>query len=231
MQYLRALKKHLLTFVSIIVCFNVVTNDGECIRNRKNQQEQPSLTDRQQRRRKMNEYNRNRRDQQFITDVKKLPTLEERLNGGYVEPKNIKKESYNSNINKQRENLLQLSNNQYNKVDASKHQSSQNIDKSIKVISSNQLPPPPPTTLQPHVVQHTPTVETNKNVKKGISLEEELIQKKNMLKKVVKDENNDKVESEKNFLQQRLSEAIIQRYANLHMYDDIDDGEEDDDWD
>ena len=57
-----------------------------------------------------------------------------------------------------------------------------------------------------------------------------------VLKKVVKDENKDKKDKNiggdsKNFLQNALHQAIVNRRQNLHMHDDDDDEEDSDDWD
>ena len=102
-------------------------------------------------------------------------------------------------------------------------------------------PPPPPPPPPPSVVPTVPNAKTPSGTpaaSKRSSLPEvdRATQLKNIkLKKVVKEEkpeNKDKdiAGNGKNFLQNALSTAIMNRRKNLHMHDDEDDDEEDD-WD
>ena len=101
-------------------------------------------------------------------------------------------------------------------------------------------PPPPPPVVPLSVPQPVPNVTSKTNNKpkpKPVvpEVDRETQLKNVVLKKVVvkKEENKDKNigGKDQNFLQNALSTAINQRRKYLHMHDDNDDDEAEDDWD
>ena len=93
-------------------------------------------------------------------------------------------------------------------------------------------PPPPPPSIANVPQIKTPQGNTKPTVRSSMPQVDVATQIQNMkLKKVVKEEKQDKIQgNNKNFLQNALSTAIMNRRKNLHMHDD-DDDEEEDDWD
>ena len=93
-------------------------------------------------------------------------------------------------------------------------------------------PPPPPPSIANVPQIKTPQGNTKPSVRSSMPQVDVATQLQNMkLKKVVKEEKQDKIQgNNKNFLQNALSTAIMNRRKNLHMHDD-DDDEEEDDWD
>ena len=99
-------------------------------------------------------------------------------------------------------------------------------------------PPPPPVVPKgvPKPVPHGPVKPPINTKPQSPPLDREAQLKGVVLKKVVKDENKDKKDKNiggdsKNFLQNALHQAIVNRRQNLHMHDDDDDEEDSDDWD
>ena len=93
-------------------------------------------------------------------------------------------------------------------------------------------PPPPPPSIANVPQIKTPQGNTKPTVRSSMPQVDVATQIQNMkLKKVVKEEKQDKIQgNNKNFLQNALSTAIMNRRKNLHMHDN-DDDEEEDDWD
>lgn len=105
-------------------------------------------------------------------------------------------------------------------------------------------PPPPPPPMVPTAVPQAkapPNITPAAAKRSSMPQIDKATELKNMkLKKVVKEEKTEKTENKdkdknmggngKNFLQNALSTAIMNRRKNLHMHDDEDE-EEDDDWD
>ena len=121
-----------------------------------------------------------------------------------------------------------------------------NVDNSVEIVENKgePIPPPPPPppapvynaskTTKTFAVKHEVNVAKGGAQKKSMADEIAAKAKPGALKKVEKKAENEKKEEkqDKNFLQNALSEAIKIRRANLHMHDDENEVEEDDDdWD
>lgn len=230
-EVMQSLKKCLLVLVSTMVCFNALINDGECLRNKRNLQNQIVSTEKQKLSRQ-NISNKKEKQQQQV--VNNLPTLADDLNSKYVE--SDIQDNYNNVMDKQTETPVQQFNNKYNKVDASTQYEDPTYQETIETMggSGNQQGAVPPPLLAPSVVPNIKAEKSSDGKVKEMSLEEELANARSRLKPIGSNNNgnlsNDKIEDNKNFLQNVLSEAIKLRYKNLHMHDDDQDDEGDDDW-
>lgn len=152
MQYFSSLKRHLFIFTALIVCFSVVTSNGECLR-------------------KKSEYKVQQTKQQHKTveDNNKLPTLQDKLT--------------NQSSSMQNSDTKPVTINELN----------------IKDLNNGAIPPPPP---PPPSVPDIPTVKKSNSGEEGLSLEEELEQKKNGLKKT---EQNQILSPDKKMQQEMLA--------------------------
>ena len=141
MQYLSILKKHLLMFTAIVVCFSAITSDGNCLRPKRHRVfpiYQQTKNPNRMNRRTINNIDEKQNRQEQTSNDGTLRTLDQIIDSGYTEL-NQQNEN-NNNMNTEEIHNLNTQEKTENNVQISYNNLDENVNNNQSIKHKNYIP-------------------------------------------------------------------------------------------